>query len=84
MLLFNKPGLRFIRGHALENFISMVDTSFRWSTYFVLRFPARPLLGLVGELASPPTVTCNINHGLNMPRTKFNLVYKICVVQHLG
>ena len=35
-------------------FFAPVDALIGWPTFFVLRLPSRPFLGLVGEVASPP------------------------------
>ena len=49
---------------------------------FVLRFPAQPLSGLVGESASPPMVTWYVYHGWNMIRSGGVYFYKVRF-QHL-
>ena len=56
MLLFYKPILRFIRGHTLRGFLITGRRIIQNVCIFVLCFPVRPFLGLVGEAASPPIV----------------------------
>ena len=55
----------------------------RWRVFhtiwvFFLRLPERPYSGLVGEVDSPPIVSCWVQHGCNMPVCGIVFFHEVC------
>ena len=57
--------------------LSQVGTSFGRSAPFVLRLPVWPLLELVGEAASPPIISCCVQHGWHLSVCGIDFFYRV-------
>ena len=83
LLLFHKPSLRFIQGHALAHLWYPVDVYFRRCEHFALRLQARPFSGLVYEADYPPIFILMFQARLESSQFGFVYFYKVNF-WHLG